>query len=237
MKIVDYKIGGFEIKLKVSDTVFNPTYTTQILADSIEIKEGDIVLDLGCGVGPLAIVAAKKGAKKVYAIDIQEEACEYARYNVKINDVAGKVDVLCGNLFEPVKGKKFDVIIDDVSGIAEAIARISRWYRCEKIPVANENGTEPVITMLEQSPQYLKEKGILYLPVSTLSDAKKIIEKAKNVFKGNLELVTEKMFPLISELKEGIKDFQHLIDKGIIELYKRGSRYLWSLKIFKCVYL
>ncbi len=237
MKIADYKIGGFEIKLKASDTVFNPTHTTQILADSMKIKEGDMVLDLGCGVAPLAIVAAKRGAEKVYAIDIQEEACEYARYNVEINHVAERVHVMCGDLFEPVKGKKFDVIIDDVSGIAEAIARISRWYSCERIPVANENGTEPVVRMLEQSPHYLKEKGVLYLPVCTLSDAKKIIEKAKQIFKGNLELVAEKMFPLISELKEGIKDFQHLIDKGIVELYKRGSRYLWNLKIFRCVYL
>ena len=33
------------------------------------IKPDDVVLDIGCGIGILSFLAAKKGCKKIYAID------------------------------------------------------------------------------------------------------------------------------------------------------------------------
>src|ERR1043165_1461581 len=106
-EISGFKIGTHELTLQVSPSeAFVPTQTTQKIAEAVQIPQGGMVLDLGCGVGPLAIYAALSGAKHVYAIDVVPEAVELARQNVIRAGVADKVTVLCGDLFAPVKGMK-----------------------------------------------------------------------------------------------------------------------------------
>ncbi len=48
---------------------------------------GKSVLDMGCGTAVLAILAAKKNAREVLAIDIEEVAVENAQENIRLNDV------------------------------------------------------------------------------------------------------------------------------------------------------
>jgi len=50
-----------------------------------------IVIDYGCGSGILAMVAAKFGAKKVFAIDIDEQAIQTARENITKNKLDEKI--------------------------------------------------------------------------------------------------------------------------------------------------
>ena len=72
--MMDLGLAGCLLRLKVSASAFVPSLTTRILADRLAVTEGCSLLDMGCGVGPLAIVAAKKGACPVYAVGIMEEA-------------------------------------------------------------------------------------------------------------------------------------------------------------------
>ena len=50
-----------------------------------------IVIDYGCGSGILAMVAVKFGAKKVFAIDIDEQAIQTARENIVKNELEEKI--------------------------------------------------------------------------------------------------------------------------------------------------
>jgi ribosomal protein L11 methyltransferase len=52
------------------------------------VRPGDAVLDYGCGSGVLAIAAARLGATRVSAVDIDPLALEAARYNSERNRVA-----------------------------------------------------------------------------------------------------------------------------------------------------
>ena len=52
------------------------------------------VLDFGCGSGIAAIAAAKAGAKKVWACDIDEQALSATRQNCRLNSVC--VDIVNG---------------------------------------------------------------------------------------------------------------------------------------------
>jgi HemK-related putative methylase len=68
------------------------------------------VLDMGAGSGVCSIVAAKF-ARRVVAVDINPEAVRCTRINALLNRVEDKVEVLHGDLFAPLVGRLFDVVL------------------------------------------------------------------------------------------------------------------------------
>jgi 16S rRNA (guanine1207-N2)-methyltransferase len=77
--------------------------------------EKSVLLDLGCGYGPIGIVLGYESPQSiVYLIDINKRAIWCAKENIKINlpDRLNYVTALSGNYFEPVSKKnlKFDGI-------------------------------------------------------------------------------------------------------------------------------
>jgi release factor glutamine methyltransferase len=67
------------------------------------------VLDVFTGSGVLAIAAALQGASSVTAVDISRRAALNARLNATLN--RARVSVLRGDLFEPVGGRRFGLIV------------------------------------------------------------------------------------------------------------------------------
>lgn len=61
------------------------------------IRPGDVVADLGAGSAVLSIAAAKLGAARVAAIEIDHDAIENAEENVRVNDVVDRVEVIEGD--------------------------------------------------------------------------------------------------------------------------------------------
>jgi release factor glutamine methyltransferase len=101
--------------LLVLPQVFNPRLlrTGEILVRLLDdrlIPRGAIVLDMGTGSGVGALFAARWAAH-VVAVDINPEAVRCARINVLIHRLESWVEVLHGDLFEPVRGRRFDVIL------------------------------------------------------------------------------------------------------------------------------
>jgi hypothetical protein len=64
-------------------------------------------LDLGTGAGLLAAVAP---GRSVAAVEVDPAAAELARFNMALNGIADRVDVVEGDLYEPVAGEAFDLI-------------------------------------------------------------------------------------------------------------------------------
>lgn len=71
-----------------------------------------VVLDMGCGTGVLGILAAKKGAKEVVAIDNDKWAYDNTNENVRLNDV--EMNVLLGGA-EAIPDIEFDVILANIN--------------------------------------------------------------------------------------------------------------------------
>lgn len=72
---------------------------------------GRRILDIGCGSGILACVAALGGASSVVAVDINPLAIENTLYNAKKMKVSSKVDCRLGDVFGPIrKDEEFDII-------------------------------------------------------------------------------------------------------------------------------
>jgi release factor glutamine methyltransferase len=99
----------------VTPSVFNPKVprTGEFLAsvlDTYSIKSSDEILDMGTGSGVCAVFAAKHAAR-VVAVDINAAAVRCARINALLNGVEGKIEARQGDLFAPVSGERFDLIL------------------------------------------------------------------------------------------------------------------------------
>lgn len=70
--------------------------TTSLCLDflSRQVQDRDVVLDYGAGSGILSIVAAKLGARKCIAVDIDEDTLIAAKGNVERNLVSSVVEVI-----------------------------------------------------------------------------------------------------------------------------------------------
>ena len=112
-----------EFKFKISPLSFyqvNPIQAEKLYNIGVEvanISKKDVVFDLYCGIGTISIFMAKY-AKKVYGIEIVEEAIKDAKENAKINDIkncefiAGDVEKVLDDL---INNKKIipDIIMID----------------------------------------------------------------------------------------------------------------------------
>jgi release factor glutamine methyltransferase len=91
------------------------------------------VLDLCTGSGAIAISLAKElpGAH-VVATELSAEAAAVARRNAERNAVADRVEIRAGDLFAPVAGEHFDLIVSNPPYIATAVlATLSAEVRRE----------------------------------------------------------------------------------------------------------
>ena len=112
------RCGPFE--LKVARDTFRPSTISTLLAESMDIQEGSVVVDAGCGSGVLSIVAAKLGAGRVYGVDAAAETVEIATANAKAQGVSDRTTFYQGDMFGPIPdGVEADVVIGDVSGIPD----------------------------------------------------------------------------------------------------------------------
>ena len=99
----------------VTPSVFNPKVprTGAFLAAHIDSRlvAGDAeVLDMGSGSGACAVAAARH-ARRVVAVDINPAAVRCATINALLNHVEHRIEVRHGDLFAPVAGERFDLIL------------------------------------------------------------------------------------------------------------------------------
>jgi HemK-related putative methylase len=94
--------------------VFNPAIfrTSELLMRAVgsQVRLDTRVLDLGTGTGVAAIRAALRGGR-VTAVDVNPDAVRCARINVLLNRVEDRVEVRHGDLFAPVAGERFDLVL------------------------------------------------------------------------------------------------------------------------------
>lgn len=88
--------------------------TTLMMTYLLETELADKkVLDMGCGTGILAILAAKKHARAITAIDFDPICYASAKENVELNQVSG-IQILCGSK-EVIPQEHYDVILANIN--------------------------------------------------------------------------------------------------------------------------
>lgn len=91
------------------DSVFPLYPESRFFTDRMQVPVGISALDVCTGCGLYAAIAATT-AHKVTAVDINPRALSFAAYNLLLNGLRDRVDLVQGNLLEPVRGQRFDYI-------------------------------------------------------------------------------------------------------------------------------
>lgn len=90
--------------------------TTRLCLETLDkiIKDGDTVLDIGCGSGILAIASMLLGAKEGFGVDIDPLAVKTAKENGLMNNLKEpELTFVCGDLADKVT-KKYDVVVANI---------------------------------------------------------------------------------------------------------------------------
>ena len=146
-----------------------PRNDTEALCEEAlrHIRPGGRVLDLCTGTGALGIAIKKLCPKAVVtATDISEAALSLAKENAQ--SLQAEVRFLQGDLFAPVSGEQFDVIVSNPPYIPEAL-RGHLQAEVEKEPAlalfAGEDGLDFYRRIAKEAPGHLLPQGWLCLEV------------------------------------------------------------------------
>lgn len=224
------------ITINVNKGVFYPTDTSKIISEHLKTLNKNTInsaLDLGCGSGIVALLMAKYGiAKDVYASDITWDAVVNTRQNAEL--LGYKIDARESSLFDAWKDMRFDLVVNDVSGISEVIAPLSPWFSNNVSCATGEDGTCLTMKIINDLPSILKPGGRFITPLLSLSRYEQALTAMRENF-FEVKLVSEKNFYLPKEVMEHNETIEMLLDKGIISIKKKFGLYMWTLYLYEAI--
>jgi len=208
------------IELETAKGVHRPPASTIELAGLLDIQQGEEVMEMGCGSGLLSIAAAKLGAARVVATDLDPRALQATEKNARRNGVAERIEVRAGSWYEALgmgtlsanQAGRFDVIIatpPQTPGPQPFGPKYGGW-----------DGALHLIKILENAPHYLKpEQGRVWIMAISLADPQRIWKRLNELF-SEVALVreTERVFTVeeYETIAKGLFDhFRSLRSSGI----------------------
>lgn len=135
-----YLLGAKEFygrRFKVDRRVLTPRPETELVTEAALSKlpkdAGCAVLDLCTGSGCIGLtLAAERPGIRVVAVDASADALEVARENAAALGVADRVELLQGDLYTPVAGRSFGLLVSNPPYVeSAAIAGLGPEVRCE----------------------------------------------------------------------------------------------------------
>jgi ribosomal protein L3 glutamine methyltransferase len=123
------------------------------------------VLDLCAGSGALAILAARVFPHAlVDAVELSPDAAAVAARNITESGFADRIELLEGDLFAPLAGRRYDLILTNPPYVdAEGMADLPPEYAHEPAMAlaAGEDGLDIVRRILAEAPDHLTDEGVL----------------------------------------------------------------------------
>jgi release factor glutamine methyltransferase len=157
------------LRLVVPPTVFHPRFfvASEYFAACVGRIDlaGKRVADIGTGTGIIALAAARAGAARVLAVDINPNAARAASENARINGYADRVSAVCSNLLAALAPRPlFDVILSNppfFPGEPRDLADRA-WHAGP--------GYRDIILLFDQARERLAPGGLFYVMLSSDSD-------------------------------------------------------------------
>ena len=163
---------------KVAGDVMVPKRGSILLARHMAVRPTDVVLDVGTGSGFLAVLAART-ARQVVATDVIPESIENARANAILNDVAHKIDFRRGEMYGPVTGMAFDVILANLSQMPVTPDRAA--IKDPRL-LADDGGADGWALLdqaIREAPDHLRPRGRLLFTCFAFLGIRRVLAKVK----------------------------------------------------------
>jgi release factor glutamine methyltransferase len=160
--------------INTHDNVYVPAEDSYLLADNLEIKPNQSVLEIGTGSGIVAMYASRL-TEDVTVTDINFDACELARENFEANGIEN-IEILFGNMFEPVEDRKFDVILFNTPYLPTEEGEVLD----DTINYAFDgglNGRKVIDVFLNEVGNHLNDGGIVQMIQSSLSGNEETLDR------------------------------------------------------------
>lgn len=165
----------------VDERVIVPrSYIGDFLVNGMLGPDGDVivdadgvetVLDLCTGSGCLAILASNFfPTAKIDATDLSTDALDVARINLKNHDVEDHITLHQGDLFAPLKSKRYDLILANPPYVAKAETdAFPPEYKAEPLMahISGIDGLDIVRRILTEAPKHLAKGGTLVCEIGT----------------------------------------------------------------------
>lgn len=163
----------YSIEFEVNKDVLIPRPETELLVDMAIYWGGNgaRVLDLCTGSGAIAVVLKHTRPDfDVYASDFSEKALKIAKKNAAEILGSKKINFVNGDLFNPFKGEKFDLIVSNPPYVdADLQGKLQKEIDFEPAMAlfAGNKGTDIIKKIIEGSVEHLEDKGVLLLEIGS----------------------------------------------------------------------
>ncbi len=176
---VAYLVGRrefFGLDFEVGRGVLIPRPDTETLVvqalELAKLMEAPRVLDLCTGSGCIAVSIAKNCPKaRLTALEISPAVADFARRNIEKHALGERVELLEGDLFQPVDGREFDIIVSNPPYVPDGeIATLDPDVRLHEPELAlrgGADGLDIVRRIVTVSAKYLSSTGALLLEISS----------------------------------------------------------------------
>ncbi|HET6489689.1 MAG TPA: 50S ribosomal protein L11 methyltransferase [Syntrophales bacterium] len=222
----DVELPAGNIHLQLSQGVHVPPPSTVEMAGRLDVRPGERVLELGCGSGLLSIAAAKMGAGRVVAVDIDPRSLDSAVENVRLNGFSDRINVRAGSWFEAVRvGERFDVII--------ATPPQTPGRRPFGPRYGGADGTKHLLAVSDGAPDRLDpEGGRLWIMAISIANVPEVLTRLRERF-SRVEIMGESQRPFTpreyNELDDGLFDYlDALRARGLSDFHEAfGGEYVF----------
>ena len=178
-----------EIELAVTPEVLIPRCETEVLVDFAlaHLPEGARLLDVGCGSGAIALLAAfRRRDIQVTAVDKSPGALEVARMNARRLELPDIPEFLESDLLSALEGRRFDFIAANLPYVTyEEYGTLStevREYEPQMALVAADDGMALISQLIADAPDKLADNGWLALEMSPHQTARAEAEMTRRGF-------------------------------------------------------
>lgn len=177
-------LRGMELRFVTDAAVFSRErvdFGSALLIEAMRIAPADTVLDLGCGYGPIGLMAARLAPEgRVYMVDVNERAAALAQRNLAENGVTN-AEVRVGDGLEPVRGIQFDKVLTNP-------------------PI--RAGKAAIYRMLDDAHQALVPGGSIWVVIQTKQGAPSMKKKLQELFGNVADVEREAGYHVFTAVKQ-----------------------------------
>jgi release factor glutamine methyltransferase len=195
--------------------VYRPEGDTWLLTDVLRqggYAAGRRVLDVGTGAGALALAAARAGAATITAVDLSLRSVIVTWLNSRLH--RAPVIVRRGDLFAPVVGQQFDLIMANPPYVPSATDVLPR-YRISRCWDAGPDGRAVLDRICTEGPALLAPDGMLLLVHSVVSDVESTVGRLADADL-DAEILTRATVPFgpVMRARVAMLETRRLIETG-----------------------